>query len=84
MQCLGKHGDWGQVTLRLQRMEEVIVWRGISHHRSCDLESFTIDIGIMPSNKMICVWLTRELCFREAYHHCEIIFSSLDSSKNLL
>ena len=25
MQCLGKHGDWGQVTLRLQRMEEVIV-----------------------------------------------------------
>ena len=51
MQCLGKHGDQAQVTLRLQRMEEVIVWRGISHHRSCDLELFTIDIGIMPSNK---------------------------------
>ena len=84
MQCLGKHGDWGQVTLRLQRMEEVIVWRGISHHRSCDLETCSTEIGMMPLNKMICVWLTREVCLREAHHQFKIIFSSLDSSKNLL
>ena len=59
MQCLGKHGDQAQVTLRLQRMEEVIVWRGISHHRSCDLEICT-SVGMMPSNKIMTLCLAYE------------------------